>query len=70
MQQKDTKSMSEVRLGGPSAVCTVCTVRTECEPVCTVAPVCTTEKSLMELNLEIACFMDEHNNRRRRVVDV
>ncbi len=36
MQQKDTKSMSEERLGGPSAVCTVCTVRTQCAPVCTV----------------------------------
>jgi hypothetical protein len=34
MEQKYTKSMSEVRLGGPSAVCTVCTVRTQCAPVC------------------------------------
>jgi hypothetical protein len=36
MQQKDSKSMSEVRLGGPLAVCTVCTVCTLCAPVCTV----------------------------------
>jgi hypothetical protein len=26
--ERDTKSISEVRLGGSSAVCTVCTVRT------------------------------------------
>jgi hypothetical protein len=38
MQQKDTKSISEVRLGGPLAVCTVCTV---CTRVCTVCTVCT-----------------------------